>query len=122
MQYFHTFKMLCFLSCWTFLCWIFFAGEKKILNQVKSCPDQKIRNFLFYKLFFFQVQVISNAILSQQQELGLWQRMVLNIDRSGRLNESSLVPLIQPLMPNVPLQLWEENKEKMWFSKTSCGR
>ena len=122
MQYFHTFKVLCFLSCWTLLCWIFFVGEKNIFNQVKSCADHKkwIAHSLFS--FFFQVQVISDAILSEQKELVLRERMVLNIDRSGRLNETSLVRLIQPFMPNVPLQLWEENKEKLWFSKTSCGR
>ena len=57
-----------------------------------------------------------------KEDLVLEQKVVLNIDKTPRLNESSLVPLIQPLMPNVPLELWEENKEKQWFSKTSCGR
>ena len=118
MQYFHFFKIFGFLSSWTFLCWIFFADEKNISNRVNKCDHTKR---LFLKADFFQVRVISDAILSRQ-ELGLEQRTVLNLDRSGRLNETTFVALIQPLMPNVPLQLWNENKEKLWFSKSSCGR
>ena len=29
---------------------------------------------------------------------------------------------MQPLMPNVPLELWEEDKKYQWFTKSSCGR
>ena len=29
---------------------------------------------------------------------------------------------MQPLMPNVPLELWEETKKYQWFTKSSCGR
>ena len=56
------------------------------------------------------------------QEFALQQKRTLNIDNSPRLNETFLMPLIQHLMPNVPLELWEENKEKGWFSNPSCGR
>ena len=113
MPYFHLFKMIGFLSCWTLLCWIFFYGDNNIFNEVnsKTC-------FILKKV---KLQFFSGSI-SSKQDLVLEQRVVLNIDKTPRLNESSLVPLIQPLMPNVPLELWEENKEKQWFSKTSCGR
>ena len=113
MPYVHLFKMIGFLSCWTLLCWIFFSGDNNIFNEVniKTC-------FILKKV---KVQYFSGSILSKQH-LVLEQKVVLNIDKTPRLNESSLVPLIQPLMPNVPLEIWEENKEKQWFSKTSCGR
>ena len=116
MQYLHLLKLLGFLSCWTLLCWFFFAGEKNISDQVKVLTISHIKTVNFCK-----VRVISEEILSRQK-LGLQQGRVLKIDKSRRLNETSLVPLIQPLMPNVPLQLWEENKKEQWFSKSSCGR
>ena len=121
MHYFYLFKMLGFLSCWTLICWFFFAGKKNISDQVKVV--HYILNVFSPKKCFFPLQVyeISEGILSRQ-ELGLRQQMVLKIDKSRRLNETSLVPLIQPFMPNVPLQLWEENKKEQWFSKSSCGR
>ena len=36
MPYFHLFKIICFLSCWTLLCWIFFSGDNNIFNEVNS--------------------------------------------------------------------------------------
>ena len=116
MQYFLLLKLLGFLSFWTLLCWFFFAGEKNISDQVKVLTISHIKT-----VNFCEVRVISEEILSQH-ELGLRQGMVLKIDKSRRLNETSLVPLIQPFMPNVPLELWEENKKEEWFSKSSCGR
>ena len=41
----------------------------------------------------------------------------IKVDRSPKKNESELLRLMQPLMPNVPLELWEENRKKEWFSK-----
>jgi len=67
--------------------------------------------------FLYAIQKIIST-----RDLSLHQRSALNIDKRPRLNETSLMPLIQPLMPNIPLELWEESKEKGWFSKTSCGR
>ena len=97
------------------LCW-----RKEHLHSGKKSDHTKR---LILQADFIQVRVISDATLSHQdQELVLRQRTVLNLDRSERLNESSIVGLIQSLMPNVPIQLWHENKEKHWFSKTSCGR
>ena len=101
------------LALFDLLCW-----RKEYLQSGKKCDRTKR---LFLQADFFQAWVISDAILSRQ-ELVLRQSTVLNLDRSGRLNESSLIAVIQSLMPNVPLQLWQENKEKDWFSKTSCGR
>ena len=111
------------------LCWWkeHLHSGKKSDHVLKNCfhagktSDHTKR--LFLQADFIQVRVISDATLSHQdQELVLQQRTVLNLDRSERLNESSIVGLIQSLMPNVPIQLWHENKEKHWFSKTSCGR
>ena len=118
MQYFHILKTLAFLSCWTLICWFFFASEKNISDQVNAVM---ILIGLHLKTAFPKMRVIPKGILSQQKS-GVQQGMVLKIDKSRRLNETSLVPLIQPLMPNVPLELWEENKKEQWFSKISCGR
>ena len=57
---------------------------------------------------------------TSKEDLAVKQR--IRIDRSPKKNESALLSLLQPLMPNVPLQLWEENKQKKWFSKRLRGR
>ena len=139
------FQILVLISSWTFFCWIFFADTKNTHNQVREAPtsDKCCSNGLLRECdlrlkahFSKQVRAFSDTLLSRQ-ELGFRKRTVLNLNRRKRLNESALVAffyssgffkisfkaaLVQPLMPNVPLQLWEENKEKLWFSNTSCGR
>ena len=58
MPYFHLFKMIGFLSCWTLLCWIFFSGDNNIFNEVnsKTC-------FILKKV---KLQFFSGSISSKQ--------------------------------------------------------
>ena len=54
MQYFHILKLLGFLSCWTLLCWFFFAGEKNISDQVKVLTISHIKTVNLARCRWFQ--------------------------------------------------------------------
>ena len=106
----HLLRNLCFDFILALNCWILFSCRKNISAQVKDThPSIKMKTFA--------IKVDRDTFVRKD---GLVEE--IKIDRSPKKNESVLSALIQPFMPNVPLQLWEENKEKKWFSQILQGR
>ena len=108
-----------YISC-LFWCWETDMTRKAILFS------HILKSFSFYSLLAFSCWILfacrenMQNTFTSKEDLVVKQR--IRIDRSPKKNESALSSLMQPLMPNVPLQLWEENKQKKWFSKRLRGR
>lgn len=107
------------LSLLALFSWILFGSQQENLPVRGNLRPWSL------KVFFLKWKTwIKSAFLQVQDAMGTWTWTpeAVIVDRSPKMNQSLLSALLQPLMPNVPFELWEENKQREWFSKSSCGR